>query len=78
MFHFNPRHLLHLFLHLTRKQPRLTLLTLFELAFAIGLGFQAFRSRAAAFFTAGGGGDGNGEQEEEENAETAHIVRCEW
>ena len=75
---FNPCSiLLHLLLHLTREQTRLALFTLLELAFAIGLGFQAFRGRAAAFFAASGGSDGNGEQEEEENAETAHVVSSE-
>ena len=60
---------LHLLLHLFRKQPRLALLTLLELAFAIGLGLQAFRSRAAAFFAACRCSDGNSEQEKKENAE---------
>ena len=80
MFYFNSGHLLHLFLHLARKKPRLTLLTRFYFAFAIGFGFQAFVRRTAAFLAASRGGNGNGEQEKEENTEITgklHIVSCE-
>lgn len=72
---------LHLLLHLFRKQPRLaTFFAGFQFPFFIGFGFQAFRSRAAAFFATGRRSEGNSEEEEEEQREIAgklHVVNCE-
>ena len=70
--------LLHFFLHLFGKKPRLaTLFAAFQLTFFIGFRLEAFIGRAAAFFAASGSSDGNSKKQEEKQAKSAgefHIL----